>query len=114
MRGLRQRSRSSAGVRSVGGEKLNQVNPKGHDFMRIDAEYAEFSCTECHTGGLQKCCERAATNRFKLGGTLTSHVRAVSFGIDDEFIRSVMAEVKENISETSRIDRFRKNARLFY
>ena len=36
------------------GEKLDQVNPKGYDFMHIDAEYAEFSCTECHTGGLQK------------------------------------------------------------
>jgi hypothetical protein len=26
------------------------------DYVRchIDAEYAEFSCTECHTGGLQK------------------------------------------------------------
>jgi nitrate/TMAO reductase-like tetraheme cytochrome c subunit len=36
------------------GEKLEQVNPKGHDFMHIDAEYAEFSCTECHTGGPQK------------------------------------------------------------
>jgi nitrate/TMAO reductase-like tetraheme cytochrome c subunit len=36
------------------GEKLDQVNPKGHDFMHIDAEYAEFSCTDCHTGGLQK------------------------------------------------------------
>ena len=36
------------------GEKLEQVNPKGHDFMHIDAEYAEYSCTECHTGGIQK------------------------------------------------------------
>jgi hypothetical protein len=36
------------------GEALNQVNPKGHDFMHIDAEYADFSCTECHAGGLQK------------------------------------------------------------
>jgi len=36
------------------GEKLDQVNPKGHDFMHIDAEYAEFSCTDCHTGGIQK------------------------------------------------------------
>jgi nitrate/TMAO reductase-like tetraheme cytochrome c subunit len=36
------------------GEKLDQVNPKGHDFMHIDAEYADFSCTDCHTGGLQK------------------------------------------------------------
>ena len=36
------------------GEKLEQVNPKGHDFMHIDAEYSDFSCTDCHTGGLQK------------------------------------------------------------
>jgi nitrate/TMAO reductase-like tetraheme cytochrome c subunit len=36
------------------GETLNQVNAKGHDFMHIDAEYSEFSCTDCHTGGIQK------------------------------------------------------------
>jgi nitrate/TMAO reductase-like tetraheme cytochrome c subunit len=36
------------------GEKLEQVNAKGHDFLHIDAEYSEFSCTECHTGGTQK------------------------------------------------------------
>jgi nitrate/TMAO reductase-like tetraheme cytochrome c subunit len=36
------------------GEKLDQVNGKGHDFMHIDAEYADFSCTDCHTGGIQK------------------------------------------------------------
>jgi len=36
------------------GERLEQVNAKGHDFFHIDAEYSEFSCTECHTGGIQK------------------------------------------------------------
>jgi hypothetical protein len=36
------------------GEKLEQVNAKGHDFFHIDAEYSEFSCAECHTGGIQK------------------------------------------------------------
>jgi nitrate/TMAO reductase-like tetraheme cytochrome c subunit len=36
------------------GEALQQINPKGHDFVHIDAPYTEFSCTDCHTGGLQK------------------------------------------------------------
>ena len=36
------------------GENLNQVSAKGHDFVHIDAEYSEFSCSECHTGGIQK------------------------------------------------------------
>jgi hypothetical protein len=36
------------------GEQLEQVNGKGHDFFHVDAEYADFSCTECHTGGVQK------------------------------------------------------------
>jgi nitrate/TMAO reductase-like tetraheme cytochrome c subunit len=36
------------------GEQLEQVNAKGHDFMHIDAEYSDFSCTDCHTGGVQK------------------------------------------------------------
>ena len=36
------------------GEKLEQVNAKGHDFIHIDAEYSDFSCTDCHTGGIQK------------------------------------------------------------
>jgi nitrate/TMAO reductase-like tetraheme cytochrome c subunit len=36
------------------GEALNQINAKGHDFVHIDAEYSEFSCSECHTGGVQK------------------------------------------------------------
>ena len=36
------------------GENLNQLNGQGHNFMHIDAEYSDFSCTECHTGGLQK------------------------------------------------------------
>jgi nitrate/TMAO reductase-like tetraheme cytochrome c subunit len=36
------------------GEALNQVNAQGHDFIHIDAPYSDFSCTDCHTGGLQK------------------------------------------------------------
>jgi nitrate/TMAO reductase-like tetraheme cytochrome c subunit len=36
------------------GEALEQINAKGHDFIHIDAPYAEFSCVECHTGGPQK------------------------------------------------------------
>ncbi len=36
------------------GEQLQQVNPKGYNFIHIDSEYSDFSCTDCHTGGLQK------------------------------------------------------------
>jgi nitrate/TMAO reductase-like tetraheme cytochrome c subunit len=36
------------------GETFNQIDPKGHNFIHIDAEYSEFSCVECHTGGPQK------------------------------------------------------------
>ena len=36
------------------GEALQQISAKGYDFMHIDAPYAEFSCTDCHTGGVQK------------------------------------------------------------
>lgn len=36
------------------GEDLNQVSAKGHDFIHIDAPYSDFSCTDCHTGGVQK------------------------------------------------------------
>ena len=36
------------------GEALQQINAKGHEFMHIDAPYTEFSCTDCHTGGVQK------------------------------------------------------------
>jgi nitrate/TMAO reductase-like tetraheme cytochrome c subunit len=36
------------------GEALEKINAKGHDFIHIDAPYAEFSCTDCHTGGPQK------------------------------------------------------------
>ena len=36
------------------GEKLDQLNPKGYNFVHIDSEYSEFACADCHTGGLQK------------------------------------------------------------
>jgi nitrate/TMAO reductase-like tetraheme cytochrome c subunit len=36
------------------GEALQQINAKGYDFVHIDAPYADFSCTDCHTGGPQK------------------------------------------------------------
>ena len=36
------------------GEQLNQINARGHDFVHIDAPYSEFSCIDCHTGGVQK------------------------------------------------------------
>ncbi|HEY0725589.1 MAG TPA: NapC/NirT family cytochrome c [Pyrinomonadaceae bacterium] len=35
-------------------EKMNEVNPQGHEFFHIDSEYSDFSCTDCHTGGVQK------------------------------------------------------------
>jgi nitrate/TMAO reductase-like tetraheme cytochrome c subunit len=35
-------------------EQMNHVDPKGLDFVHIDAPYSEFSCTDCHTGGPQK------------------------------------------------------------
>jgi hypothetical protein len=35
-----------------GGEQLKSLNPDGHVFFHIDAEYEDFSCAECHTGGL--------------------------------------------------------------
>jgi len=36
------------------GEQLQQVNLQGHNFFHIDSEYSDFSCTDCHTGGVQK------------------------------------------------------------
>jgi nitrate/TMAO reductase-like tetraheme cytochrome c subunit len=36
------------------GEELNKINPAGYNFFHIDAEYSEFTCVECHTGGPQK------------------------------------------------------------
>jgi nitrate/TMAO reductase-like tetraheme cytochrome c subunit len=36
------------------GESLNQLNGQGHNFIHIDSEYSDFSCAECHTGGIQK------------------------------------------------------------
>jgi nitrate/TMAO reductase-like tetraheme cytochrome c subunit len=35
-------------------EGMKQINAGGHDFVHIDAPYTEFSCTDCHTGGVQK------------------------------------------------------------
>ncbi len=35
-------------------EGMKQVNAQGLDFVHIDAPYSEFSCTDCHTGGIQK------------------------------------------------------------
>lgn len=35
-------------------DALKQINADGMDFVHIDAPYAEFSCTDCHTGGPQK------------------------------------------------------------
>jgi hypothetical protein len=36
------------------GTALNQINLQGVDFVHIDAPYSEFSCANCHTGGIQK------------------------------------------------------------
>jgi nitrate/TMAO reductase-like tetraheme cytochrome c subunit len=36
------------------GDAMNQVDPKGYNFVHIDAEYSDFTCVECHTGGPQK------------------------------------------------------------
>jgi nitrate/TMAO reductase-like tetraheme cytochrome c subunit len=36
------------------GEQLQQVNLQGHNFIHIDSEYSDFSCIDCHTGGIQK------------------------------------------------------------
>ncbi|HSV63963.1 MAG TPA: NapC/NirT family cytochrome c [Chthoniobacterales bacterium] len=36
------------------GEQLQQVNFQGHNFFHIDSDYSDFSCAECHTGGVQK------------------------------------------------------------
>ncbi len=35
-------------------ETIKQVSAEGLDFVHIDAPYADFSCIDCHTGGLQK------------------------------------------------------------
>jgi nitrate/TMAO reductase-like tetraheme cytochrome c subunit len=35
-------------------EKMKQINPEGYNFFHIDSEYSDFSCTDCHTGGIQK------------------------------------------------------------
>ena len=38
----------------VSGPQLEQLNPKGHSFFHIDAEYSDFSCVNCHTGAFTK------------------------------------------------------------
>ncbi len=35
-------------------ETINQVNPQGLTFFHVDSEYTDFSCADCHTGGIQK------------------------------------------------------------
>jgi len=35
-------------------EELNKLNSKGYDFIHIDSEYSDFSCTDCHTGATPK------------------------------------------------------------
>jgi nitrate/TMAO reductase-like tetraheme cytochrome c subunit len=35
-------------------EQMKQANAEGYNFIHIDAEYSDFSCTDCHTGGPQK------------------------------------------------------------
>jgi hypothetical protein len=33
---------------------MEKLNPKGNNFFHIDSNMEDFSCTECHTGGMQK------------------------------------------------------------
>ncbi len=35
-------------------ERLQQINLQGHNFFHVDSEYSDFSCADCHTGGIQK------------------------------------------------------------
>jgi nitrate/TMAO reductase-like tetraheme cytochrome c subunit len=35
-------------------EQLTKMNAAGYDFIHIDAEYSDFSCTDCHTGAAPK------------------------------------------------------------
>lgn len=35
-------------------EEMNNLNAKGYEFVHIDSEYSDFSCTECHTGAAPK------------------------------------------------------------
>lgn len=35
-------------------EQFKKLNPNGQPFLHIDSEYSDFSCTECHTGGIMK------------------------------------------------------------
>ncbi|HWM25316.1 MAG TPA: NapC/NirT family cytochrome c [Chthoniobacterales bacterium] len=36
------------------GDQLKQLNADGHAFIHVDSEFSDFSCAECHTGGVQK------------------------------------------------------------
>lgn len=36
------------------GEMLSKIDARGHNFVHIDTEYSDFTCADCHTGGLQK------------------------------------------------------------
>lgn len=35
-------------------EQIKQLSAEGHAFLHVDAEYSDFSCHECHTGGIMK------------------------------------------------------------
>lgn len=35
-------------------EQFKELKPEGQPFLHIDSEYSDFSCTECHTGGIMK------------------------------------------------------------
>jgi len=35
-------------------EDVKKMDAAGHEFMHIDAEYSDFSCSECHTGATPK------------------------------------------------------------
>jgi ferredoxin len=31
-------------------EQMAKLNGQGYDFIHIDSEYSDFSCTDCHAG----------------------------------------------------------------
>ncbi len=35
-------------------EQMTKLNAQGYDFVHIDSEYSDFSCSQCHTGAAIK------------------------------------------------------------
>jgi hypothetical protein len=36
------------------GEELHNLSDRGHEFIHIDAPYADFDCHQCHTGAFPR------------------------------------------------------------